>query len=157
MAAIAFSLSFLAALASYRWSKLCAAAFALAFGASALYLGLARLAPLHHAAGELEPLRLVSVVTGTMGAAELRACVRIGHKVQCIVSAGRSPLFSLRQRMAELPIRRAIASLLVASSLVDGASWLWWRSTGQWGPLPAVSCLLYVAVCVVGIWQRGRA
>lgn len=156
MATIAFAMSFLAALASCRWSRLCAAAFALAFAGSAAYIGLVHLAPAAHAPGAHEWLRWVSVVTGALGAVELVACVRLDRRAARIAAEGRPLLFSMRQRMAELPRRRIIASLLIASSLADGASWLWWHETGQWGPLPAVSCLLYAGVCAVGFWRRGR-
>ena len=135
---ISIALCILAALTSWRWSRLVAAALALGAAANVVYEFAA-----------WESLRGISAVTGLLGLVELsdRAGRRYAERRRMLVSWAHPA-----------PIGRpdALAALLVWSSLVDGLALLWWRKTAQWGALPFFQVVVLVVMIVVGLWPRRR-
>lgn len=131
----------LAALACWRWSRLVATALALGLVAELAY----DVAP-------WEPLRWVSVVTGTMGIVDL------WRRNSVIAEAGRDTTVISGWRVRLLPWGRpdVLAILLVWSSLADGLALLWWRRTEQWGALPVLQVITLLAMITVAVWPRRK-
>jgi hypothetical protein len=155
-----------AAWLTWRWSRLVSGALWLALGTWLAYRGIRWHWPDVWAAGYLEWLRGVSVVTGLLGAWELveRASARhvLLHKpweayLLAREFAGRAgvTLISLKATDAWFAPGRPdyLAALLVASMGVDLAAILIHRGASQWGPQPFFQCIVLVAMCVVA-WPR---
>lgn len=141
MTTLALWLLPIAALACWRWSRLVAGALVLAFGAWLLY----------RYAWQWEGLRWTSAVTGLMGVVELgrsrpSAWTRWQFYKRTLVGKALA-----RTRYARVD---ALAMLLVGSAATDAAAMLWWRSTGEWGPLPFFQTLVLLMMIAIGLWPR---
>jgi len=127
----------LAAILTWRWSRLVSGALGFAFVASLVYL----VAP-------WEPLRWVSAVTGLAGVTELGRVRGISGLL------ARSRVGVRDRRMYIMNRRDIVAALLVGSMAADGVAYLWHRSTGHWGPMPVLQVVVLAAMCVIGAWPR---
>lgn len=141
MTTLALWLLPIAALACWRWSRLVAGALAFAFGAALLY----------RYAWQWEGLRWVSAATGLVGTFELGR-VQGWRDIREHVRA--APQYGAELRLT--PRRDVLALLLVGSSAADAAAVLWWRGTGEWGPLPFFQVVVLAAMIAIGLWPRGR-
>jgi hypothetical protein len=144
-----------AALLTWRWSRLVSGALWLALAVWLAYRGVRWASPDTWAAGHLEWMRGVSMVTGLAGAAEI-ARRHGGYHATWHVPE------DMRPRMAAAglirpPVSRPdyLAGLLVVSMGVDLAALLICRAWGQWGPQPFFQCIVLVAMCVVA-WPRRK-
>jgi hypothetical protein len=113
------------------------------------------------AAGHLEWMRGVSMVTGLVGAVELAARARQRWAVvaEHVHTYGmiRSEILQRQFQVRGLWGRPDyLAGLLVMSMGVDLAAWLICRAWGQWGPQPVFQCIVLLAMCAVSMWPRRR-
>jgi hypothetical protein len=158
-----------AAVLAWRWSRLVSVALWLTLATWLAYRGIKWHSPDAWAAGRIEWMRGVSMVTGLVGAVELaqRAAVRrllaespfeafyiareeFGHDV--------STWEACKVAREAFAVGRpdVLAALLVASMGVDLTAWLIHHGAGQWGPQPFFQCIVLVAMCVVA-WPRRRS
>ena len=139
MMALATILLPITAFACWRWSRLVADALLLALAAEVVY----DVAP-------WEPLRLVSAVTGLAGVVVL---IEHGRQPLYIVGHGRNWRLGFWQGLAQSR-PTVLAFLLVGSMAADAAALLWWRGTGEWGPLPFFQVVVLLAMIGVSLWPR---
>jgi hypothetical protein len=158
-----------AAWLTWRWSRLMSAALWLALGTWLAYRGIKWQWPDMWAAGYLEWLRGVSMVTGLVGAVELwwRASFRAERGRWISMNPLRRSVYRTpatlvgvavdpREWEATWAVGRPdiLAALLVASMGVDLAALLICRAWGQWGPQPFFQACVLLAMCAVSVWPR---
>jgi hypothetical protein len=174
---LALALLLPAALLTWRWSRLVSVALWLTLAVWLAFRGLRWAYPDAWAAGHLEWMRGVSMVTGLVGAVEIaqrqgqrRAMARfgrwafsVGYREQRDDGAAEDRAWERVRREMPAMMRRhgvtgrpdCLAALLVASMGVDLAALLIHRGTGQWGPLPVFQCIVLLVMCAVA-WPRRK-
>lgn len=148
-----------AAVVAWRWSRLVSAA-----------LGLALVAEFAYDVAPWEPLRWISLVTGTMGLVELKRRITLRRRAKdgdLYASAewARGAVFWEEPPKGYRDAPRVVvqvfkyranilATMLVWSSLTDALALLWWRRTEQWGALPVLQTITLLAMIAVSVWPR---
>lgn len=162
-----------AALLTWRWSRLVSAALWLTLAVWLAYRGIRWQWPEVWTAGHLEWMRGVSMVTGLIGATELRRRARLRERKRWLRDDlhwlhfhGMAAIIrpddlrfahitntSMQERTGRPDI---LAALLVASMGVDLTAWLIHRGAGQWGPQPFFQVGVLLAMCAVSAWPRRK-
>lgn len=142
-----------AALLTWRWSRLVSGALWLTLATWLAYRGIKWQWPNVWAAGYLEWMRGVSMVTGGVGAVVLK---RDRPSMRLRSWAYRPARITMTLRTTSFARVDALAGLLVASMGVDLTAWLVHRGAGQWGPQPFFQCIVLLAMCASSVWPRRK-
>lgn len=167
---LALSLLLPAAWLTWRHSRLVSGALWLTLATWLAYESIKWQWPGVWAAGHLEWMRSVSMVTGLVGAFELAQRAAARHVLATdplrafetwkeVNGSWTGAHAAVREASGRLAKGRPdiLAALLVASMGVDLAALLIHRGASQWGPQPFFQVGVLLAMCAISVWPRRKS